>query len=32
MARNKIPDLSVTTDVMTGFPGEEDEHFMPQEI
>lgn len=27
MARNKIPDLSVTTDVMTGFPGEEDEHF-----
>ena len=27
IARIKIPDLSVTTDVMTGFPGEEDEHF-----
>ncbi len=27
MARTKIPDLAVTTDVMTGFPGEEDEYF-----
>jgi len=28
MAKSKIQNLSITTDVMVGFPGERDEHFM----